>query len=92
MKTRTLFLAGALCATLCQGQELTSEQKQQIDAAIPKKAPAKPKRPRRMLVSNLAMRNGKVWRGSSNAALPVANYAVEQMGKRNSLPVCFCVR
>ncbi len=30
----------------------------------------------------MAMRNGKVWRGSSNAALPAANYAVEQMGKR----------
>ena len=82
MKTRTLFLAAALCATLLQGQELTSEQKQQIDAAMPEKAPAKPRKPRRMLVSNLAMRDGKVWRGSSNAALPAANYAVEQMGKR----------
>ena len=82
MLTRTFLLAAALCATLLQGQELTSEQKQQIDAALPKKAPGKPKKPRRMLVSNLALRDGKPMRGHSDSALVAANYAVEQMGKR----------
>ncbi len=34
------------------------EQRQSIDAALPSRAPAKPKRPRRLLVVNLQMRNG----------------------------------
>jgi type 1 glutamine amidotransferase len=37
---------------------------------------------RRMLVSNLSMRDGRPVRGSSYAAIPTANYAFEQMGKR----------
>jgi type 1 glutamine amidotransferase len=53
-----------------------------VDAAVPQKAPARPKQPRRLLVSNLSMRDGKPWRGSSYATLPAGNYAVEQMGKR----------
>ena len=35
-----------------------------------------------MLVSNLSMRDGRPFRGSSYAAIPAANYAFEQMGKR----------
>ena len=64
------------------GQEMTSEQKAQVDAAIPGKAPAKPRKRRRMLVSNLSMRDGQPFRGSSYAVIPTANYAFEQMGKR----------
>jgi len=79
---RALLLAAALSPGLLQAQGPTPEQKQQIDAAIPKKSPAKPKKPRRMLVSNLAMRDGRLVRGSSNSSIPAANYAFEQMGKR----------
>jgi type 1 glutamine amidotransferase len=67
---------------MLHGQELTPDQKQQVDQAIPGKAPAKPVRPRRILVSNLSMRDGRPARGSSFAAIPVANYAFEQIGKR----------
>jgi len=69
-------------AGLLWGQDPTSEQRAQVDAAIPGKAPVKPKKRRRMLVSNLSMRDGRPVRGSSYAAIPTANYAFEQMGKR----------
>ena len=75
-----------LCLTLAcvvaLGQELTAEQKQQVDAAVPAKPTAKPKKPRRILVSNLSMRNGRPFRGSSDAILPLANYTFEQLGKK----------
>ena len=80
--TRRVLLFDALCSTLLFSQELPPEQKQRIDAAIPQRAPAKPKQPRRMLVTNLSMRDGKVFRGSSYSTLPAANYAIWQMGAR----------
>ncbi len=80
--TRRVLLFEALCSGLLRSQELQSEQKRRIDAAAPRNAPAKPAKPRRMLVSNLSMRDGKPVRGSSYATLPAGNYAIEQMGKR----------
>jgi type 1 glutamine amidotransferase len=65
-----------------QAQELTSEQMQRIDAALPDRAPAIPKKSRRILVSNLSMRDGKPWKGSSYAIIPLHNYAIGEMGKR----------
>ena len=79
MTRRTLLIGGA---GLLWGQETTPEQKAQVDAAVPAKAPARPKKRRRMLISNLSMRDGRPFRGSSYAAIPTANYAFEQMGKR----------
>jgi hypothetical protein len=79
---RSTILVGALALTLLRGQTLPPEQKQKVDDAIPVQAPAKPKRPRRMLVSNLEMRDGHPWRGSSHDTIPVANYAIGQMGIR----------
>ena len=70
-----------LCCASFQGQELQSDQKERVDAAVPRKAQAKPKQPRRMLVTNLSMRDGKPVRGSSAAAIPPGNYAIQQMGK-----------
>jgi len=81
MRHNLLFM-GALGFTLLHGQALPPEQKQKVDDAVPAKAPAIPKRPRRMLVSNLEMRDGHPWRGSSYATLPAANYAIGEMGKR----------
>ena len=79
---RDLLLLGALGVTLLPGQGLSPEQKQKVDEALPTKAQTRPRRPRRMLVLNLEMRDGQPWHGSSYATLPVADYAIEQLGKR----------
>ena len=83
MFNRFLITRVCLVVVLCctsslqgfQGQEIQPEQKARVDAAVPKKAPAKPKQPRRMLVTNLSMRDGKPVRGSSAATIPSGNYA-----------------
>jgi len=77
MKT---FLPIILFAALLAGQEATPEQKQQIDAAMPSKAPAKPRKPRKLLVISLAKVGDRVVRG--HPAIPGGIYALEQMGKR----------
>jgi type 1 glutamine amidotransferase len=76
-----LCLIVALCSASFHGQEIQPELKARVDAAIPAKAQAKPKQPRRLLVTNLSMRDGKPVRGSSAAAIPAGNYAIQQMGK-----------
>lgn len=76
------FLIAGLASWIVMGQDVTPEQKTAIDAAIPTKAQAKPQKPRRILVSNLAMRDGKPWRGSSAAHIPAQNYAFEQLGRK----------
>ena len=76
-----LCLVVLLCCGSFQGQEIQPEQKSRVDAAVPRKAAAKAKQPRRMLVTNLSMRDGKPVRGSSAAAIPSGNYAIQQMGK-----------
>jgi uncharacterized protein len=86
--TRPIFrlLSGAaLCASLVCAQQqppqqATAEQKQQIEAAIPKKAPAKPRKARRLLVTNLAKNGERIIRG--HPAIPAGNYAIELMGKK----------
>ena len=79
--TARICILMVLCCTALPGQELQVEQKTRVDAAVPRKAPAKPRQPRRILVTNLSMRDGKPFRGSSYATIPVGNYAIEQMGK-----------
>jgi hypothetical protein len=78
--TRVCLVVALSCASF-QGQEVQPEQKARVDAAVPRKAQAKPKQPRRLLVTNLSMRDGKPVRGSSAAAIPPGNYAIAQMGK-----------
>jgi hypothetical protein len=80
LTARACVIAILCCASL-QGQELPLDHKERVDAAIPRTAPAKPKQPRRMLVTNLSMRDGTPVRGSSAAAVPPGNYAIQQMGK-----------
>ena len=82
--TKRIFLVlsgAALCASFVRGQQpqLTPEQKQQIEAAIPKKPPAKPRKGRRLLVTNLAKNGDRVIRG--HPAIPAGNYAIELMGQ-----------
>jgi hypothetical protein len=76
-----IFILSLGSCALLYGQEISPEQQQHIDAALPHKALVLPKQPRRLLVTNLAMRDGKPWQGSSNTAIPAQNYAIEQMGK-----------
>jgi type 1 glutamine amidotransferase len=71
----------ALCCASFQAQEIQPDQKQRVDAAVPRKATARPGQPRRMLVTNLSMRDGKRVLGSSAAAIPAGNYAIQQMGR-----------
>jgi len=62
-------------------QELPSDQKERVDAAIPRKAPAAPRKPRRLLVTSLTMRDGKPVRSTSAATIPVGSYAIAEMAK-----------
>ena len=80
LTTRACIIMVLCCASF-HGQELQPDQKDRVDAAVPRKAPATPGQPRRMLVTNLSMRDGKPVRGSSAAAVPLGNYAIQQMGK-----------
>jgi type 1 glutamine amidotransferase len=57
-------------------ERLTPETRSQIDAALPAKAAATPKKPRKLLVLDLNIAyNG-------HQSIPAENYALEQMGKR----------
>jgi hypothetical protein len=80
MKLILLSLSAASLFAQQPEARLTAEQRSQIDAALPAKAPAKPKKPRRMLVITLAKVNDRIVRG--HPSIPAANYALEQMGKR----------
>ncbi|MEO8370915.1 MAG: ThuA domain-containing protein [Candidatus Solibacter sp.] len=78
MKTALIILLAV--SPWVTAQELTPEQRQQIDAALPSKAPAKPKRARRILITSLCKRDNNVIRG--HAAILHGAYALEQIGKR----------
>ncbi len=55
---------------------LSPEEKQKIDAALPANAPAKPKKPRKLLVLDLNIAYG------GHRSIPAENYALEMMGKK----------
>ena len=57
-------------------EELSADVKQKIEAAIPQQAPAKPKKPRKLLVMDLCVDN------MSHNTIPHFNYALELMGKK----------
>ena len=78
----TLMLGGALGAEdLPKGAlEISPEDRQKVEAAIPTSAPATPREPRRMLVMNLNVRKGEVRGGHSS--IPYGNLALELMGKK----------
>jgi type 1 glutamine amidotransferase len=83
--TRKSFLSFLAASGLVKGQgpelrPLTQDEIQKIDQALPAKAPSKPKKKRKMLISNLAIQKGKVVRG--HPSIPHGNYAIEQMGRR----------
>jgi type 1 glutamine amidotransferase len=67
---------------LLGAQTLPDDQREQILAAIPASAARKPKRPRRLLIVTLTMRDGKPVRSSSYAAFPAATLAFDLLGKQ----------
>jgi type 1 glutamine amidotransferase len=76
-----IILLVCLSTCLVTAQELSPEIRQKIEAALPQEAPVTPKQKRLILITNLAMRDGKPWQGSSHAAISAQNYAIEEMGK-----------
>lgn len=84
-----MYLKNAVLSALAMGlaasaqyvalRELTPEEKQSVDAAVPKTAPAKPRQPRKVLVTNLCKRNGQ--RIGTHPSSPFGNYALERIGK-----------
>jgi hypothetical protein len=54
---------------------LTAEDREQIEAALPKTAPAKPGKPRKLLVLDLNVAYG------GHRSIPAENFALQQMGK-----------
>ncbi|MEO8076475.1 MAG: ThuA domain-containing protein [Acidobacteriota bacterium] len=85
MTPRTSSTALAFVALLAiipsSAQDLQPDQRNRVDAAMPRKAQVTPGRPRRLLVMSLTMRDGKPVRGTSAATIPLASYAIAQMGK-----------
>lgn len=57
-------------------REVTAEERQKIEAALPEKAPARPKKPRKLLVVDANIGRG------GHVSIPYANLAVELMGKK----------
>lgn len=57
----------------------TPDERQKIEQAIPKKAPAAAKKPRKLLVVTLNVRDGKV--GGGHPCIPYCNLALDLMGK-----------
>ena len=82
----TLTLGAALAAEagaedLPKGAiEISPEEQQKVEAAIPTAAPATPQKPRLMLVMNLNVRKGEVRGG--HGSIPYGNLALELMGKK----------
>ena len=60
--------------------QLTAEEKQRIENAIPQTAQVHPKRKRKLLVVTLNIRDGKERRG--HTSIPFGNLAIQQMGEK----------
>jgi type 1 glutamine amidotransferase len=58
---------------------LEDDQRKQILDALPGAAPAKPSRPRRLLVTNLHIRKGQI--GGGHRSIEAGNFAIQQMGR-----------
>lgn len=77
-----LCVSLAAVAAAAIAQVPAAEDVRRVDDALPLRAPVKPKKPRKILVTTLTMRNGQPWKSSSASAIPVMSYALEQMGRR----------
>src|SRR5437868_13215688 len=85
MSVRRLFAAVMVGACLsgwmfaCRGRadepKVSEEMTRKIEAALPDKAPAKPQKPRKVLVFTLA-------KGFVHSSIPVGAKAIEMLGKK----------
>lgn len=57
-------------------RELEPAERAQVDAVLPQRAPAAPRKPRKLLVFDLNVNYG------GHGSIPFANYAFQQMGQR----------
>lgn len=82
---KRVVLVSALIAGVAFAQDwrsgVTAEERSKIDAATPGKAPAKPKKPRKLLVMNLDMKAGKKVK-IHHPSVPLGDYLLEQIGKK----------
>ncbi len=69
-----------LAAAVLPAQEVSPEERQKIEEAIPRKAAARAKKARKLLVVTLNRRKGQI--GKGHASIPAGNLALELMGKR----------
>jgi len=81
LQTHSLLLTLLAAHFLATAAELTPAEKQNIDQALPAKAPAKPQRPRKLLLLNVNV-NDTGRRPDVHASVPYGNYAIEEMGKK----------
>jgi hypothetical protein len=78
---RTFVCSILLAVGVAPAAEFGPADKQKIDQALPAKAAAKAKRPRKMLLLNKNVRDdGR--RPIIEPSMPYMNYAIEEMGKR----------
>jgi type 1 glutamine amidotransferase len=74
-------LAAGLAAAGILAAQVTPEERSKVEAALPAKAPAKPKKPRRLLVVNRDMRDGKPVK-IHHESVPLGNLALELLGSK----------
>ena len=83
-KTKFVAISSVICFLLLFVNvlfaEITAEEKEKIEKAIPAKTSITPQKLRKLLVFNLDVWDGKVRTG--HASLPCGNYALELMGKK----------
>ncbi len=76
-----LLLAGSVIADNVPYRELTAEEKAELEAVAPKKAPAKPLKKRKVLIVHITKRDGKPVGGHPSA--PHADYVISYMGRQS---------
>ena len=85
MRSTLFTVTLALAASASPAAELTNADKHRIDQALPESAPAEPKKPRRVLVSNFNVRQGKVRDAAvEHPSTPYGNYAIARLGEKTS--------
>jgi len=75
LKIATSAAAVVVCALAASGTAQTADELGKIQVAMPSKAPAKPARPRKLLVFGLSL-------GYHHASIPYANAAFKIMGEK----------
>jgi len=84
MRYTALILISSGCLALAQVPplpEVTPEERKAVEAAAPAKAPAKPKKPRKLLVFNRDVRNGQAVK-VHHLSVAIGNYALETLGRK----------